>query len=165
MYRREFEEPGELAYIVGLLHNIGIIIEDQFLHHHFRRVLEYAARLKRDLRDLERAFLGYTHAEIGAAVFKDWALPGNISKAIGAKYHPDQADSRYARLPGSLYVADAACQQWGFRFAEFQSFNKQMFVTQREALGIQAKALEHIMDEVEHALHQLESAGWFLGEP
>ncbi len=161
IYRREFEKRSEKAYIVGLLHNIGIIIEDQFLHEHFSNVLKYAAQLNKNLQDLEQHILGYTHADIGAAVFKDWAFPNEMCIAVEAKYHPDQTNLKYSRLPSSLYVADAACQQRDFRFAEFQTFNKQIFETQQKALGIKPKALELIMDDVENEMQQLESEGWF----
>lgn len=39
IYRREFRERGANAYVAGLLHDIGIIVESQFLPNDFKQVL------------------------------------------------------------------------------------------------------------------------------
>ena len=42
IYRREFGERGENVYTAGLLHDIGIIVENQFLENDFKEVLNKA---------------------------------------------------------------------------------------------------------------------------
>ena len=42
IYRKEFGKKGDNIYVAGLLHDIGIIVEDQFLHDDFKLILKKA---------------------------------------------------------------------------------------------------------------------------
>ena len=65
IYRREFGEKGECMYAAGLLHDVGIIIEDQLCHDEFMQVLGQIRELKTDLAEAELRIFGFNHATLG----------------------------------------------------------------------------------------------------
>lgn len=74
----------EDAFLAGLLHDIGIIVEDQHCHERFRgamlNLLEGAT-----LCAVEREFLGFDHCALGARITEAWRFPPTIRAAI--QYH------------------------------------------------------------------------------
>ena len=75
IYMRKFRQFGENVYSVGLLHNIGIVIEDQFLQKEFKDVLVQSRKDKCNLPDAEKHILGFDHTEIGRALTDNWDFP------------------------------------------------------------------------------------------
>jgi putative nucleotidyltransferase with HDIG domain len=84
---REFED----AFLAGLLHDIGLILEDQHVHEGFRMVVE-AAQPGRTLREIEQKMLGFDHTQIGALIAEQWHFPELICRAI-AHHHASHEDS------------------------------------------------------------------------
>jgi putative nucleotidyltransferase with HDIG domain len=71
-------------YLAGLLHDIGIILEDQYVHGPFLRVLD-SLEPERTLLESERGQLAFDHTTLGEAVAKKWKMPNGICDAIA--YH------------------------------------------------------------------------------
>jgi HD-like signal output (HDOD) protein len=82
---RDFEN----AFLAGLLHDFGIILLDQNCHSKFVDTLESVEAGQTLCQAEERSF-GFTHAEIGAAVARQWNLP---STAIAAMLHHHDAQT------------------------------------------------------------------------
>lgn len=80
--RSDFED----FFLAGLLHDIGIVLEDQYDHERFRRMMVELTEGTL-LETWERAYLGYTHCELGAAVGTEWYFPPNVLSAI--RWHHD----------------------------------------------------------------------------
>lgn len=79
-------EPNvERFFVLGLLHDVGRMV---LFHQHpdfSSEILEEAASDKRLLHDLEKERMGYTHADITAALMSKWQFPERL--ALGVKYH------------------------------------------------------------------------------
>ena len=93
--RREFENF-EGMFLAGLLHDIGIVLEDQYVHEPFREVIE---RLDDDktLATVELECLGFAHTVLGARVAETWKFAGSVTDAIrhhhnSAKYRGEHID-------------------------------------------------------------------------
>ncbi|NOX32566.1 MAG: HDOD domain-containing protein [Deltaproteobacteria bacterium] len=82
---RIFEEKGENAFLCGLIHDIGLIIEDQIEPGLFIKACDLFAHEKKQIDDCEREILGTDHAKIGFLLSKDWLLPAEVREGI--KYH------------------------------------------------------------------------------
>ena len=76
----------EDVFLAGLLHDVGIVLEDQHAHNAFISVVE-SLHEKSRLCDEERQQLGFDHTMLGAHVAKAWHLPGGAVDAI--RYHHD----------------------------------------------------------------------------
>lgn len=71
----------EEAFLAGLLHDIGIIFEDQHLHTRFCRVITEIAE-GRTLSEVEKKHLGFDHCMLGAAIADAWRFPTTVRAAI-----------------------------------------------------------------------------------
>lgn len=80
----QFEE----AYLAGLLHDVGIILIDQYLHTAFLKIV---AEISPDARlcPIERRHLGFDHILLGHRIGEIWRFPAGVLDAI--RYHHDSS--------------------------------------------------------------------------
>jgi putative nucleotidyltransferase with HDIG domain len=78
-------ENQDLLYYGGLLHDCGKLVILQLLGREYRLLMEKSVQENRNLREVERTFLGYDHSEIGALLLEKWQLPRNM--VLLARYH------------------------------------------------------------------------------
>jgi len=74
----------EDAFLAGLLHDVGIVLEDQYVHPAFRRMIG-ALDEEQTLCAVELRELGFDHTQLGERVAKAWNFPDTIVAAI--RYH------------------------------------------------------------------------------
>ncbi|MBI3885000.1 MAG: HDOD domain-containing protein [Opitutae bacterium] len=93
-----------VAYTVGLLHGVGMVAIDEWaLRQQFPLQLEYRG-YPADASESERTYFGFTQAEVGAALLRDWAFPPMISEPVRHQYAPG-ASAGFARTASLLAVA------------------------------------------------------------
>lgn len=80
----------EDAFLSGLLHDVGIILLDQNCHDRFKQII-LSLNSETMLSDVERKFLGWDHAELGARVAEDWRLPKTTISSIRHHHAPQNA--------------------------------------------------------------------------
>lgn len=161
IYRREFRRNGAGAYAAGLLHDIGLIVEDQFLQSEFREVLRRAADEQEDLARIEQEVFGLNHAEIGMALTASWDLPQEMCVAIGHHNSPQEVDRRFFRLASTLYVSEYLCRQHDLGYSDTTNQDPEVFERCLESLRIEACALELIVEDVKQELSRIEEQGFF----
>jgi putative nucleotidyltransferase with HDIG domain len=71
----------EDCYLAGILHDIGIILEDQYAHSKFCQVIENLDQ-KTKLTETERKILGFDHTQLGARIAEKWNFPPVFCAAI-----------------------------------------------------------------------------------
>jgi putative nucleotidyltransferase with HDIG domain len=88
--RKDFED----VFLAGLLHDLGMVLIDQYDHDRFRRMIQglTAGNL---LEVMEKVFLGYTHSELGAAVGAEWHLPPVCLATLRWHHHPQPPVEEY----------------------------------------------------------------------
>jgi putative nucleotidyltransferase with HDIG domain len=159
IYRREFTERGENAYALGLLHDLGIIIEDQFQNQELIEALNIAKHQKLTLREAEQQVMGYDHASVGMALAENWKLPEEISGGIGYHHAPLDAPGVSRRLCQVLHIANYYCQKDNIGFCDAPLQDEALFTDCCHQLKIEHHALELIMEEVQQQIRQMESEG------
>jgi HD-like signal output (HDOD) protein len=70
------------ALLAGLVHDIGIIIEDQYLPNKWPQVPAAAYMLKDSLVNAERQQFGFTHAEVGGLILARWKFTEQTVNAV-----------------------------------------------------------------------------------
>ncbi len=75
----------EEIFIAGLLHDIGKLILRERLGEVFQEVGSAAHNNNMSYLEVEQSKLGFTHADLGAAVLERWCLPGKL--VDGVRYH------------------------------------------------------------------------------
>jgi len=161
IYRREFREKGENIYIAGLLHDIGIIVLDQFCEDEFRLILSRTKTEKKNHTKTEKKLLGFDHTEVGKAMTNDWNLPQELVEVIGCHHNPDNIAQEFVRLGSTLYVADYVCQQKGLGYSDAPIRDKELFRRCLKRLDLTSYALDLIVEDVEQELFKMEEQGLF----
>lgn len=98
----------EDMFLAGLLHDIGIVLEDEYVHESFCDVIQSLSP-GHPLSNLERDILGFDHRELGELVAKQWRFPEAVVATI--RYHHDSSQSPDATLPvvRCVEVANVIC--------------------------------------------------------
>ena len=161
IYRREFGERGENIYAAGLLHEIGIIVNDQLYPDKFQQLLHQSKIDKQNLIEIEYEYSGYDHSQSGQAIMEHWQIPEEICFAIGNHHTPEDAPKQYTKIAYTLYIADYFCQrrEIGFCDAPFESEN--VFNRCMKHLGLEHHALELLSENVEIEMKKMEEQGFF----
>ena len=162
IYRREFGERGENIYAAGLLHDIGIIAEDQFLHKDFSKCVLLSKEEKKNLSEVETGVFNLTHADIGESIARNWNLPEDLVIAIGYHHKPNKMPDVYLKMVMTLHIADCFCQDNGFGFIEGYSKNNSFFEDCLSRLQIQPYALDLIMKDVHQEIQKYTNTGILL---
>ncbi len=159
IYRREFAQKGENAYVGGLLHDIGIILENQFRATDFRTVLEKMALEQVNLTEAEQTVLEFNHSEIGMLLLENWNLPPEYVTGVGYHHKPLQAPEQYRQYAATLHVADCLCQELNLGYSDTPFPNRNLFNQCLKNLGIKRIALDMIVGEVVEEMHKMEEQG------
>jgi len=161
IYRKEFRERGANAYVAGLLHDIGIIVESQFLQNDFSLVLSKAKNAKTNLSEAEQEVFGLNHADIGMAIAENWNLPQEIAGAIGYHENPLEAEQGSSKLASTLYIAEYCSQNSSIGYSEAPFQNKEIFEQCLAVLKMDPLALDLIVEDAKRELNEMEDQGLF----
>lgn len=159
IYRKEFGLRGETAYVAGLLHDIGIIAEDQFSQEDFKRVLQLSKTKHICMAASEMETLGYNHAEVGEAITDSWRLPRELVATIGFHANPLDYEGRFLKIVLTLYIADYVCQENGFAFGAAPVRDKPVFKECLKQLDIKPYALELILKSMKLEMAKMQDKG------
>jgi len=98
------------VFIAGLLHDIGILIINQYLFNEYKEIVKLIKQEKISLEDAEMRVLGVTHGEIGSWLAEKWNFPGQLVDTIAYHHHPIQSE-QYREIVSIIHMADVLCQK------------------------------------------------------
>ena len=162
IFRREFGEKGDNIYAAGLLHDIGIIAEDQFLHEGFSECVLKLRKEMKNFSEIESEVFNLTHADIGKSIARNWNLPEELVIAIGCHHNLIKIPEEYLRTVMTLHIADCFCQDNGIGFVEGFYKNNGSFKECLSRLKIQPCALDLIIKDVHQEIKKYTRAGILL---
>ena len=162
IYRREFGESGDNIYSAALLHDLGVMVEEQFAIEEFKQVIKDCGGQGKMVVS-ERKIFGFGHPEVGEALVAQWNLPPWMGVAIRHHHEPENASpagGEATRTAHTIYVADTACKLNGFGWEALPNQEDlQLWKSILGSLGIKPKAMDIIMDEVKEEMKRLQEAG------
>jgi len=98
--------PSEELFSCALLHDVGVLILDQYFGGLYKKVFDIAVKKKFDLQIVEQKILGITHAEVGAILLKKWRLPEGIVDVVLNHHTPQNAKQDYHLEAEYVYIAN-----------------------------------------------------------
>jgi len=93
-------------FTCGLLHDIGLLVEDQLFAEEFKKIKRLAKDKGFTLRRAENAVLGTDHCGIGAEAARLWQLPIGVAAAIRNHHSPLEEEGQYKTMTKCLHIAD-----------------------------------------------------------
>ncbi len=104
------------AFLAGLIHNIGIMVEIQSRRNQFLEALELVATEDLSLREAEIKAIGASHEQFGAALCKAWKFPASFYQVTGFHHHPQDVPSNARTLTTLVHFADIIAAREGLGF-------------------------------------------------
>lgn len=110
------EVPRDMAFTAGLLHDVGLVLLDEFCTSEFEDAVHTSLQERIPLSDAERRVLKTTHEEVAVHALRLWKFPDEIIEA--AKFHHGVGDSgglsaAHQAFCGTIHAADLMARARG----------------------------------------------------
>ncbi len=102
---RIFTQKGEDAFLCGILHDIGFIVEDHVMPEMFQEFCRTYDPEKHVMIDQEASILGTDHQTLGYLLAKDWQLSSEIQQGI-SRHHKSLDHFQPKTLSGILQISE-----------------------------------------------------------
>lgn len=100
------------AFLAGLLHDLGIILFDQYRHEDFHRVI-VGLNTQKTLIEFERKFVPWDHTELGWVMGERWKLPEVALAAIRWHHDPASCPPPHEGIAHCVAIANVVCSSKG----------------------------------------------------
>jgi putative nucleotidyltransferase with HDIG domain len=124
MVCRKFSEKlatadAEKAYMAGLLHDIGLMVNCLAFPKEFATAMERARQEEIPLGEAEQATMGFTHCETGQALAEKWKLADDIIEVI-ACHHAIEHSQKAQPLVALVHLGDLLCRMRGLGYGYYE---------------------------------------------
>jgi putative nucleotidyltransferase with HDIG domain len=102
---RIFGQNGEDAFLCGILHDIGMIVEDQTAHDLFLKACESHGDNSPSIIFCEKEIIGTDHCEIGKLLAREWQLPAEVCEGI-QQHHKNLNYVSPSSMTGVIQMAE-----------------------------------------------------------
>ena len=120
-----YPDPAK-AYLAGLLHDIGIVVNLWLLPREFQSAFEFARSEGIPLDEAERKILGFTHCETGSLLAERWSLAPDLSEVV-ALHHNPPASLNHAGLVALVELSDLLCRVSGLNYGYVENCEVNLF--------------------------------------
>ncbi|MDD5673618.1 MAG: HDOD domain-containing protein, partial [Chitinivibrionales bacterium] len=101
------EQEKQTYFLAGLLHDIGILIYDQFFHTEFERIISYALEKEISFLEAEKTIAGKeAHYVLGGVIIELWKLDAAIIAGVRNHHAPLRAPEHSRRIASAAYFAE-----------------------------------------------------------
>jgi len=159
IYRKEFREHGDDIYSAALLHDIGIMAEEQFMPEFFQELMLETAESKSLFIEREKALAGYDHTDVGRDLTLSWKLPEEMTKAIAFHHRPLGVNPDFAKLTMTISIAEHICNINGLGFEGSSETQSENYLSCLSNLKLERDNVEIIFEDVQTELERMENAG------
>jgi putative nucleotidyltransferase with HDIG domain len=97
----------EECFVGGLLHDIGKLVSDTYLHQEFRTACQLARKNNISLLEAERMTFGITHATVGGYIAQRWNFPPALLEAVSHHHAPSSVEGGARNVVFCVHIADA----------------------------------------------------------
>lgn len=108
-----YPDPGK-AYLAGLLHDIGIVVNLWVLPAEFSAAFELARAEGIPLDEAEQRTLGFTHCDRGRLLAEHWGLAPDLRETVSL-HHTSYETAEHAGLIALVELSDLLCRMSGLK--------------------------------------------------
>ena len=109
----------EKAYMAGLLHDIGFMVNCLVFSSEFAKAMERALQEEIALDEAERLTMGFTHCETGRALAEQWKLADDVIEVI-AHHHAIEQSQKSQPLVALVHLSDLLCRMRGLGYGYYE---------------------------------------------
>jgi HD-like signal output (HDOD) protein len=150
--KRRFLFDPEETFCAGLLHDIGKVVLEQYLHVEFHAALKHARDHKLPMHLAEKKVLGFTHADTAEWLTASWGLPAEILKPL-ARHHDPELSGAAPDSAGLCHAADWLCYTMGMVIdPAYETPVPEKSVM--DALELTPPVIEQLQADIPHELEQ-----------
>jgi putative nucleotidyltransferase with HDIG domain len=135
-----------LAYTAGLLHDIGKVVLDQYIHADFPFFYRQLYNERKHLIEVEKNVLGIDHTEVGGLLSQSWSLPESLIETIRYHHRPEDAIQN-TELVHIVYLADLLMSRF-HPCLELERLDTKSLASRLEAIGLSNDRFPDIVDSI-----------------
>jgi HD-like signal output (HDOD) protein len=145
--QKQFGLSGDVAFVLGRLQDIGIVVLGATLEDRYARLVSRARSCgPTHLHVVEREDLKIEHSEISAALMEQWGLPEELCSAVRFHHEPKPTAGNGREslaFIDAMRIAEAVADLWDNRHpSRRQEFLRQLAACSRRDLDEAPAALE-----------------------
>lgn len=135
-------------FLAGLLHDIGILIYDQFFHEEFEIIIDHALKCETSYLEAEQAAAPReTHSLLGSALLELWRLDAPVISGVRFHHAVDRAPEKDRPIAAAAYLAEYLLCNSGL--GSFEGLINQGNKSILEYLQIRPESLADFLEQVE----------------
>jgi putative nucleotidyltransferase with HDIG domain len=124
MVCRKFSEKlanadGEKAYVAGLLHDVGFLVNSIAFPDQFEAAIQQATKEQTPLDEAERATMGFTHCQTGEILAEQWRLADEIVEVV-AHHHDANYTGAAQGLVAIVHLCDLLCRMRSLGYGYYE---------------------------------------------
>lgn len=110
----------EKAYLAGLLHDLGILVNTVTCGKKFRSAVENACSRQIQLNESEMQCLGFNHCQSGKLLAERWKFSSDVTAVI--EHHHDISQASFARpLVSLVHLSDLLCRMRDLGYGYYEA--------------------------------------------
>ncbi len=142
------------AFLAGLIHDIGIVVEAQARRPKFVEAVEkMAVTPGLTLRQAELAALGATHEQFGAALCKTWKFPSAFAYVTGFHHRPLELSENHRTLACLVHIADITVASMNIGYTKTVESDK-VSSQVMEAVGLNSDRHAAVIEALPQAMEE-----------
>jgi len=112
-------DDGDKAYMAGLLHDIGFLVNCLAFPKEFSAAAKLAIESQVPFDEAEQETMGFTHCETGRALAEKWHLADHMVQVIAHHHAPELSESAQP-LVALVHVSDLLCRMRNLGYGYYE---------------------------------------------
>jgi HD-like signal output (HDOD) protein len=137
-----YPDPSK-AYLAGLLHDLGIIVNLWVLPEEFGEAFAFARSEGIPLHEAEQSVLGFTHCDSGRLLAEKWELSPDLREVVSL-HHNLPASHDHAGLVALVELSDLLCRMSGLNHGYIE--NRQVNLLDQAGFSVLSQQFQGLKD-------------------
>ena len=162
-------QADDTIFISALIHDLGKIVLDQYLHKEFLEIVDLIMMDNTSFKEAEKAVVGITHCQVAAKLLKQWCFPQKVVMQV-FYHHVPWHEPEFAENAAIIYLANILTKMAGFscleeeKKLEFDVFAQSKAVKRLNEIGfmLDTETLKILLYDIQALLEEDDSITMFL---
>ncbi len=162
-------QADDTIFISALIHDLGKIILDQYLHKEFLQIVDHITMEKTTFQEAETVVVGITHCQVAAKLLKQWCFPQKVVMQV-FYHHAPWHEQEFSENAAIIFLANILTKMAGYPcLADEATLDVKTFVASESfarlkdiGFDLDETSLQKLLDDVLALLDEDESIKNFL---